>query len=98
MKKQLNFLIYCNSLEVTYTKKMKREMFLGTFNSTTVVVKFVEQYGTEVHKLLAAKGYAPKLYSGSVKATSNYTMAVMEYLKNAITLKEFCECHPDLIK
>lgn len=52
-----------------------------------VVVKFVEDYGEDVHRLLAKEGYAPQLfYFGQIDSTDgaptygSLRMVVMEYL------------------
>ena len=90
----------CNGLEFSYIKRIHKEVYLAhaKVENKAVVVKFVEQYGTEAHKLCAEYGYAPNLIAGPVKVTSRYSIIVMEYLENAVTLYEFYKGHTDLKK
>ena len=53
-----------------------------------MVVRFVERYGTEVHKFCERKGFAPKLL-GVEHVTSRYHMVVMEEVQVATTLHEY---------
>jgi len=59
-----------------------------------IVVKFVEDYGEDVHRLLAKEGYAPQLfYFGQIDSTDgaptygSLRMVVMEYLPGATVAK-----------
>ncbi|QRW17485.1 Tyrosine kinase specific for activated [Rhizoctonia solani] len=59
----------------------------GTDPTTSIVVKFVESYNANAHKLLAEAGLAPQLlYDGVANANENvqlgpdYRMIVMEYI------------------
>jgi hypothetical protein len=61
--------------------KEMRSLFTGTTDDRKrVVVKFTATYNEEVHKLLAAEGLAPKLYSCS-RVIGNLFMVVMERLE-----------------
>lgn len=51
---------------------------------TLIVVKFVQRYNTEAHRLVAAEGLAPKLLSDSAESESvggGVRMIVMEYVR-----------------
>ena len=59
--------------EVEYTEHIRRDAWGTTFIATVVgsgqkvVVKFVQQYGYDAHKLLAENGFAPEiLYFGDI--------------------------------
>jgi hypothetical protein len=58
-----------------------RSLFVGTLldgsHEVEVVVKFTATYNEEVHKLLAEKGLAPKLYACQ-RVIGNLFMVVME--------------------
>ena len=56
------------------------EAFRKNKRSLDVVVKFVQAYGIEAHKLLAKEGCAPKLY-GCRSVIGGWTMVVMERVK-----------------
>ena len=70
---------------MTYTAKLSEDRTkliwkaTDSVSGTTVVVKFVETYCEEAHKLCAKSGWAPKLY-GVHNIPGGYKVVIMEYI------------------
>ena len=81
--------------KIVYTEEIKQDVFIGELeknsgDSFTVIVKFVEQYCIDAHRLMASKGYAPSVITFE-KVTSRYHVVVMEYVEDAVTLHEYIQ-------
>jgi len=67
-----------NSVTLSYIKSIKPHLYLCSLDTQKVVTKFVEgKYGIEVHRHMAAKGYAPKLVHCKEQLTSRFCVFVM---------------------
>ena len=56
--------------------------------SISVIIKFVEQYCIDAHRLMADNGYAPSIIAFQ-QVTSWYHVIVMDYIHNAESLYEY---------
>ena len=86
-------------IKFTYTKRLWFNVFEATTNEENprhVIVKFVEQYGTEDHKLCEGLDFAPELLTTNpVPVTSRYFMVVMLFAEGAKTLRCFTFNKPE---
>ena len=86
-------------IKFTYTKRLWSNVFEATTNEENprhVVVKFVEQYSTEVLKLSEELDFAPGLLTTNpVPVTSRYFMVVMLFVEGAKTLRCFTFNKPE---
>ena len=78
---------------ISYLEELKQNVFRCVLqkdgNSERVIVKFVERYGIEAHRLLEKKGYAPSVKAFVKNVTSRYHVIVMEYIEHAVTLYDY---------
>ena len=63
-------------------------IYLATYDSRTVLVKFAPRYNEEAHRLLASHGLAPTLHH-CIRVIGDMYMVVMEYLSDARPLPFF---------
>ena len=86
-------------IKFTYTKRLWSNVFEPTTNEENprhVIVKFVEQYSTEDHKLCEGLDFAPELLTTNpVPVTSCYFMVVMLFVEGAKTLRCFTFNKPE---
>ena len=80
----------------SYVSEIKQHVYYGQCGGNKIVIKFVERYCAEAHKVMASVGYAPKLYS-CMKVSPHYIMVVMEHLK-ALPLHRFIQKHSECKK
>ena len=78
---------------IVFTKEIKRDVYLcklrkGDNIESSVIVKFVEQYCVDAHRLMADNGYAPSIIAYK-QVTSQFHVIVMEFIPNAVTLHEY---------
>ena len=76
---------------IKYTEKIKNNVFRGTVDQQSVIVKFVDkqlQYGIDVHRFSAACGFAPELIHFETDVTSRYSVVVMDYVENTSTFNK----------
>ena len=76
---------------IKYTGKIQNNVFRGTIDQQSVLVKFVDkqlQYGIDVHRFSAACGFAPELIHFQTDVTSRYSVVVMEYVENTSTFNK----------
>ena len=79
---------------IVYSDEIKQDVFLGNLirkddeGSISVIVKFVEQYCIDAHRLMAYNGYAPSVIAFE-QVTSRYHVVVMEYIQDTETLHEY---------
>ena len=79
------------SVDIEDMEEIKNHVFRGKTNTKKrVVVKFVEQYGENAHKVCEDAKFAPALLS-CAKVTSRFCMVVMEEIEDAVELTTFIQ-------
>ena len=88
---------------IKYTEKIQNNVFRGTIDQQSVIVKFVDKqlrYGIDVHRFSATCGFAPELIHFE-DVTSRYSVVVMDYVENTSTFNRhnrYLQCKSALEK